>query len=295
MVRYNPLIDGMTADLEDQELVARAQDGNREALEVLIKRHQSWIYNLVLRMIYHPDDAQDATQEILFKLVTKLSSFEGRSSFRTWLYRIAANHVLNMKRGRLESATMSFEDFGRGLDNTPDMDLPDQLSVPVDVQLLVDEARISCTSAMLLCLNREQRLVYILGEIFGVTDSIGAELLEISRENFRQRLGRARRDLHNFMQEKCGLINRANPCRCARKTQGFIKAGYVDPHKLLFARERMSRVREVAEKTYDDILSLDAQYAEIHRNHPFQDGPDFIATLRDLIDGSDFKSTFELN
>jgi hypothetical protein len=57
----------------------------------------------------------------------------------------------------------------------------------------------------------------------------------------------------------------------------------------------MSRVREVAEKKYDDILSLDAQYAEIHRNHPFQDGPDFIATLRDLIDGSDFKSTFELN
>jgi RNA polymerase sigma factor (sigma-70 family) len=295
MVRYNPLIDGMTADLEDQELVARAQDGNREALEVLIKRHQSWIYNIVLRMIYHPDDAQDATQEILIKLVTKLSSFEGRSSFRTWLYRIAVNHVLNMKRGRLESATMSFEDFGRGLDNTPDMDLPDQLSVPVDVQLLVDEARISCTSAMLLCLNREQRLVYILGEIFGVTDSIGAELLEISRENFRQKLGRARRDLHNFMQEKCGLINKANPCRCARKTQGFIKAGYVDPHKLLFARERMSRVREVAEKKCDDLLSLDAQYAEIHRDHPFQDGPDFIATLRDLIDGSDFKSTFELN
>jgi len=295
MVRYNPLIDGLTADLEDQELVARAQDGNREALEVLIKRHQSWIYNIVLRMIYHPDDAQDATQEILIKLVTKLSSFEGRSSFRTWLYRIAVNHVLNMKRGRLESATMSFEDFGRGLDNTPDMDLPDQLSVPVDVQLLVDEARISCTSAMLLCLNREQRLVYILGEIFGVTDSIGAELLEISRENFRQKLGRARRDLHNFMQEKCGLINKANPCRCARKTQGFIKAGYVDPHKLLFARERMSRVREVAEKKCDDLLSLDAQYAEIHRDHPFQDGPDFIATLRDLIDGSDFKSTFELN
>jgi RNA polymerase sigma factor (sigma-70 family) len=285
----------MSADLEDQELVVRAQAGNREALEALIKRHQSWIYNIVLRMIYHRDDAEDATQEILIKLVTKLSSFEGKSSLRIWLYRIVVNHVLNMKRGRVESATTDFGDFGRSLDNTPDMDLPDQRSLPVDVQLLVDEARISCTSAMLLCLNREQRLVYILGEIFGVTDSIGAELLEVSRENFRQRLGRARRDLHNFMQEKCGLINKANPCRCARKTQGFIKAGYVDPHKLLFTRERMSRVREVAEKKYDDILSLDAQYAEIHRNHPFQDGPDLIATLRDLIDGSDFKSTFELN
>jgi RNA polymerase sigma factor (sigma-70 family) len=189
MVRYNPLVDDMTGDLEDQELVVRAQAGNREALEILIKRHQSWIYNIVLRMIYHRDDAQDVTQEILIKLVTKLSSFEGKSSLRTWLYRIVVNHVLNMKRGRVESATTNFGDFGRGLDNTPDMDLPDHLSVPVDVQMLVDEARISCTSAMLLCLNREQRLVYILGEIFGVTDGIGAELLEISRENFRQRLG----------------------------------------------------------------------------------------------------------
>ena len=53
---------------------------------------------------------------------------------------------------------------------------------------------------MLLCLDREQRLIYVLGEIFGVTDVIGAELLEISRQNFRQKLSRARRDLHSFMQ-----------------------------------------------------------------------------------------------
>src|SRR5262245_16105736 len=74
-----------------------------------------------------------------------------------------------------------------------DLDLPDQHSVPVDVRLLVEEARLSCTTGMLLCLDREQRLVYILGEIFEVTDVVGAELLEISRETFRQRVARARR------------------------------------------------------------------------------------------------------
>jgi hypothetical protein len=89
--------------------------------------------------------------------------------------------------------------------------LPDPRSVPADVQLLVDEARIGCASGMLLCLDREQRLIYILGEIFGVIDQVGAELLEISRENFRQKLTRARRDLHRFMQNQCGLINKANP------------------------------------------------------------------------------------
>src|SRR4030095_7267451 len=96
-----------------------------------------------------------------------------------------------------------------------------------------------------------------------------AEILEISRENFRQKLARARRDLHHFMQNQCGLINKANPCRCAKKTRAFMTAGYVDPENLLFARKHVTRVREVARKTSNQIDSLDAAYAEIHRDHPF--------------------------
>jgi hypothetical protein len=198
-----------------------------------------------------------------------------------------------MKRTRIEAKCLSFEDYGRELDNTPDADLPDRKSAPADVQLLVQEARIECTSAMLLCLDREQRLVYVLGEIFGITDRVGAELLNISRDSFRQKLTRARRDLHNFMENKCGLVNASNPCRCARKTKGFIKAGYLDPKKLLFAREHIVHVREVAEKRADDLDSLDAAYAEIHRSHPFQDSPDFFASLRALIERTDFQSALK--
>src|SRR5262249_1602121 len=110
---------------------------------------------------------------------------------------------------------------------------------------------------MLLCADREQRIVYILGEIFGATDRVGAELLDVSRANYRQKLARARRDLHHFMQRQCGLINAANPCRCARKTQGFIKAGYIDPRNLLFARARLTRVRDVAGKRSEDLQTLD--------------------------------------
>src|SRR4030095_15074235 len=110
-----------------------------------------------------------------------------------------------------------------------------------------------CTSAMLLCLDREQRLIYVLGEIFGVSDKIGSELLEITRENFRQKLARARRDLHNFMENKCGLVNKSNPCRCTKKTQAFMNAGYVNPHNLLFAKEHVTRVRDVAKKTCEDM------------------------------------------
>jgi len=288
-VPINPLADS-TVDSDDRELVSRIQQGSQDALETLIRRHQPWIYNLVLRMVYHPQDAEDATQEVLIKLLTKLSTFEGRSSVRTWLYRIVVNHVLNMKRARAEAMEWTFEKYGDGLAGAPDEDLPDSRSVPADVQLLVDEARITCTSGMLLCLDREQRLVYILGEIFGVTDSVGSELLQTSRANFRQKLARARRDLHTFMQDKCGLVNKANPCRCAKKTRAFMKAGYVDPHNLLFARSHVTRVREVAERAHQEMDSLDASYAEIHRDHPFHDSPDFVASLRSLIGQPTFQS-----
>jgi len=289
----NPLAESPASEPEDRELVCQAQGGNRDALEQLVIRHQAWIYNIVLRMVYLPQDAEDATQEILVKLITKLSTFEGRSSFRTWLYRIVVNHVLNMKRVRADTAGWTFTRYGDSLEATPDMDLPDPRSVPADLQLLVHEARIGCTSGMLLCLDREQRLIYVLGEIFGVTDLVGGELLEISRENFRQKLARARRDLHNFLEDKCGLVNEANPCRCARKTQGFIRAGFVDPQKLLFAREHVRRVRDVVEKKCEDLGALDEAYAEIHRDHPFQEPADFVASLRTLINGTDFKSTLE--
>ena len=285
----NPLADTVPLDPEDCELAKRAQGGSREALEQLVVRHQPWIYNIVLRMLYHPQDAEDATHEVLVKVVTKLCTFEARSSFRTWLYRIVVNHILNLKRQQREE-WWSFQSYGRALDNTPDLDIADTQSTPADVQLLVSEAKIQCTTAMLLCLEREQRLVYVLGAILGVTDKVGAELLEISRESFRQKLARARRDLHSFMAGKCGLVNANNPCRCAKKTQGFINAGYLDPQRLLFTKAHTMRVNEVAARTLDDLEELDEACGEIHRGHPFQPPPDFVDALRKLLSRPEIQS-----
>ena len=289
----NPFADDAATDPEDRELVLRAQAGDRDALERLITRHQAWIYNIVRRMLYWPQDSEDTTQEILIKVITKLSTFEGRSSFRTWLYRLVINHALNLKRRKAEG--WNFDRYRVALDAMPDKELPDPHSIPADIQLVVEEAKIGCTSGVLLCLDREQRLIYVLSEIFGATDSVGAELFEITRENFRQKLSRARRDLHAFLNDQCGLVNSANPCRCAKKTDAFIQAGFVNPQNLLFARERVIRVREVAEKTLDNLDALQTAFAEVHRDHPFHQPPDFVAALRSLIDRRDFKSTLELD
>jgi RNA polymerase sigma factor (sigma-70 family) len=295
MTIANPFVDNAPIDLEDRALVARARSGSREALEDLIRRHQGWIYNIAVRMLYHPHDAEDATQEILLKAVTRLSSFEGRSSFRTWLYRIVVNHVLNMQRGRVEQAALDFPAYGAALDTTPDLELLDPRTTSAEVRLLVTEAMISCVSGMLLCLDREQRLTYILGAILGVSDTVGAELLEISSENFRQRLARARRDLHSFMADKCGLVNRANPCRCAKKTRGFIQAGHVDPEHLLFAQAHIRQVQEVVPQAYQTIRTLDDQYADIYRQHPFYEPPDFAPMLRQLVESPAFRRATDLS
>ena len=290
----NPFADDAPTDLEDRAFVERARAGDREALEELVRHHQGWIYNIALRMVFYPQDAEDATQEILLKAVTSLSSFEGRSSFRTWLYRIVVNHVLNMKRGRAEQVVMSFTAYGQAIADTPDLDPPDPGIASPEVRLLVDEAMISCTSGMLLCLDREQRLTYILGQIFGVTDTVAAEVLEITCENFRQRMARARRDLRNFMNDKCGLVNRANPCRCAKKTRGFIQAGYVDPENLLFARDHISQVREAVPKAFETIKSLDDQCADIFRGHPFYKPPDLAQRLRQLVESAYLRRATDL-
>src|SRR5262245_57395940 len=124
----NPIADERF-DTDDAELVRLVQQGDRGALDALVTRHQPWIYNIALRMVYLPQDAEDATQEILIKVVTKLGSFEGRSSFRTWLYRIAVNHLLNLRRTRAEEMEWTFERYGQGLDAAPDGDLPDPATV----------------------------------------------------------------------------------------------------------------------------------------------------------------------
>src|SRR5438477_10839758 len=128
----NPFAEVADADSPDDELVAEAQHGNRVALEKLVLRHQAWIYNIAIRMVFHPQDAEEVTQEVLVKVITRLSTFKGESNFRTWLYRIAANHVLNMKRRNAEARVTTFADFGAALDRTPDLELPDPNTVPVE-------------------------------------------------------------------------------------------------------------------------------------------------------------------
>src|SRR5213596_131010 len=115
---FNPFNEVAESGAVDAELVEKAKNGDRAALEQLVLRHQAWVYNIAVRMVFHPQDAEEVTQEVLVKVITKLSTFKGESNFRTWLYRIAANHVLNMKRRSAEARVTTFADFGAAIDRT---------------------------------------------------------------------------------------------------------------------------------------------------------------------------------
>ena len=100
-----------------------AQRGDVAAFNQIVLAYQTVVYNVALRTLGNPTDAEDATQEILIKVLTHLGSFRQESAFRTWVFRIAANHLLTMRKRRAERAELSFdlfaEDLGRGLSDAP--------------------------------------------------------------------------------------------------------------------------------------------------------------------------------
>ncbi|MCP4131721.1 MAG: RNA polymerase sigma factor, partial [bacterium] len=148
-------------DVLDENLIQLILKGNKEALNSLINRHKDWVYNVALRMTGNHHESDDVTQEILIKIVTKLSTFKFNSSFKTWLYRITVNHVLSMRKMGKEGYFSSFEKHEKFFENLPNEELGDKYSI--DKKMLIEETKVECMLGMLLCLDREQRIVFILG------------------------------------------------------------------------------------------------------------------------------------
>lgn len=271
-------------DPGDPDLVRDAVAGSREALDRLLRRHERVLYGLAVRMLWEPRDAEDATQEILLKIATRLSSFRGDSAFRTWAYRIAVHHLVSAKRSKAEETITGFDCYGPALAAVPLEELADDATVSPEDATLAHEVKVGCTLGMLLCLERDQRIVFILGEILELPDAVGAEVLATSRDNFRQRLARARAQLRSFLAGNCGLVDPRNGCRCARKTQGFIRAGLVDPSSLRFATAHRAAAERVAPPR---ARELDAWFGSsleaIYRGDALRPGRDVVDAVTAIV------------
>jgi RNA polymerase sigma factor (sigma-70 family) len=262
----NPLGVDETSDLD---LVKRALDGDKASLAGLIERHHPFIYNIALKMFGHRFDADDLTQEVMIKIITSLRTFRGESAFRTWLYRIAVNHFLKARRRGMELAVDGFAPYFESIAAVADEPLSENEREVAGATIA--ELRIRCTTGMLMCLDREQRITFILGGLFGVSHTLGGELLSISSGNFRVRLHRARADLFNWMNRRCGLVNEANPCRCHKKTKAYVARGLVDPKRLVFNADYSMRIGDVVGRGAAEAMDeVDKLHLRVFQDQPLQ-------------------------
>lgn len=247
--------------------VSAAQRGDADALSHLVSVVRDPVYRLALRMVTQPAEAEDATQEILIKVMTRVSTFRGDAAFGTWVHRIAVNHLLDRKKSAVERLELTFDLYAEDLRSGLASVVPD---TDPAAELLATEVRLACTQAMLTCLDRDHRVAYVLGEVFEVSSADGAYICDVSAATYRKRLSRARSRIRDFVSDNCGLVSpRIAACRCERRIPTAVNLGRIDPRNLVFGDHTASRGVAEMEGLYEA--------ASLMRHHPEYTAPERLA------------------
>jgi RNA polymerase sigma factor (sigma-70 family) len=264
-----------------QAVIDRATQGELAALDATLLAIQPGVFNLAVRMLGNREDAADATQEILLKVVTHLGSFRRQAAFTTWVFQIARNHLLTAATRSRESPEVSLEALGerlqQGLEFTASLGDPlgtVHTLTPED-KLAARQVALGCTQNMLMALDREQRLVYVLDVVFGLASSEAAEVLAITPEAYRQRLARARARLGGFANRTCGQVNRAAECRCERQVPALAHvrtSASAQPPRLVAMH---GSERAEAERQFDALVRM-GDAAAVFRAHPAYEAPEAV-------------------
>lgn len=207
--------------------IEKALAGETDALEKLLCSVQDMVFNLSLRMLGTVPDAEDATQEILVRVMTRLSSFRGESAFSTWVYSTAVHYLLNQKKSLFSQRPLSFEIYSEDILSAQAaqvQDLPDEL----DREALAEELKLSCSNVMLQCLDPEDRCIFVLGAMFHMDSRIAGEMLSLTPETYRQRLSRIRKKMAGFLSCHCGLAH-SDACSCRKRVPYAVSQGRLRP------------------------------------------------------------------
>lgn len=274
---------------QDLTLAEQAASGDREALEVLLSGVQDLIFNLSLRMLGTVQDAQDASQEILLKVMTHLSSYRGESAFSTWTFRIAANHLQSYRRSMFSQRPLSFEVYGYDIANGRAQDVPD-LTQGVDHALLERELKLSCTNVMLQCLDAPSRLVFILGTMFRLDSRVAGEVLGMTPEAYRQKLSRVRRKMSEFLAGYCGLSG-TGMCSCARRVNYAIASHRIRPDVPEYTQ--MDERGALIDSFTDAMEELD-DASRVFASLPcYRSAPQVQKWIEDLLRGGQFETILD--
>lgn len=262
----------------DLEQVKAARQGSRAALGAIVRAAERPIYNLAIRMLANRADAEDATQEILIKIITHLGSVREIEAAGAWALRVACRHLVQeRKRSRIEALRLIFEGFAedlqKGLAPVPETGLS-----AVETAMAIEEVKIGCTLAMLTCLTRELRIAYLLGDVFELTDTEAVSVLEITASAYRQRLRRARAAVTAFVGASCGIVSEAAACSCVRRVAPALSCGRVTRGRSDFGLESTNRA---------DLAGLRQRVGKYEQGRAaatlLRSNPDFPTRIGDLV------------
>ena len=134
-------------------------------------------------------------------------------------------------------------------------------------KLAARQVAIDCTQKMLMALDREQRLAYLLDVVFGLSSAEGAEVLGIAADAYRKRLSRAKRSLDPFVRATCGLVDPDAVCRCERQLPALRLQAEAGGQPVVVPIAEVAEVAEVAGRHFDALVRM-SDAAALFRAHP---------------------------
>lgn len=250
--------------METQALLAKAIQGDMTATESLLGEVKDKVYNMSLKMLFLPQDAEDATQEILIKVYRGLPTFKGNSQFMTWVYTIARNHLINERKRNEKLPMLTFEMMqADGLSHI-DFNHNNQTE-QVEDNILTAELKVSCTLTMLQCLEREQRLMFILSEVVGLNSNECGEVFEVSPATFRKRMSRIRDKMREGIKGFCGLAEDLALCKCNERLLYAVQMGRVNKERQMFVHSEAEAEKVL---TFRDNVEELNRIGSLYKHHP---------------------------
>ncbi len=184
---------------DDSVLVRRAQAGDLQAFEELVRKYRERIYATIYHMTANHEDASDLAQETFIKAYEALKTFKGNSSFFTWLYRIAVNKTINFLKHYRHHRQMSLNDLDFNAEHDPDIvALISEKTPRREVNLLELQQKLN---EALQKLSEVHRLVVILHDVQGLPHEEIARIMDCNIGTVRSRLFYARQQLQAYLSD----------------------------------------------------------------------------------------------
>jgi len=183
-------VEAVTDEPTDDELIAKFSKGCQQSFEIILKRYETKVHNLAMRLTRNPQDAEEVLQDVFVTIHRKIDSFQGKAKFSSWLYRITVNASFMKLRKRKQDQSVSLTDMLPQLQNK-EHNQQTAWGARSDARAMNGEIR-DALEAAIAKLPEDYRAVFVLRDIDGLSNKEVSELLTLSIPAVKSRLHRSR-------------------------------------------------------------------------------------------------------